>query len=301
MRFLIFNFFVVNLLFAFDFDLKPIKLDTNSYYVYGKEEYFSQENGGDIANSAFIITKNSVILIDTGSSFEYGFQLKNAISKITKNKIKYIINTHHHPDHFLGNNAFSNSEIYATKFTSEEINAHGDLYVSNMANLLKDVAYNTRVKKPTQLLRQKQLLLDNYSLEIIYLNGHTKDDIAIYDKKNKILYASDLVFNKRALATPHANISNWIKSLEKLKEFDFKILVPGHGKAVYSKAIIDENIAYLEFLDSRLKEGVKKGLDTYEVLNLEVPLKFRNYSMFKEEFERSIINLYPKYEKANNL
>lgn len=120
MRFLI--LFCYTFLFSseFDFKLKPIKLNENSYYFYGKEEYFSIKNGGDIANSSFIITKNSVILIDTGSSALYGEQIKNAISKITSKPIKYIINTHHHPDHFLGNSAFTNSDIYSSKFTKEE-------------------------------------------------------------------------------------------------------------------------------------------------------------------------------------
>ena len=55
----------------FDYKLEAIKLSENSYYFYGKEEYFSKENGGDIANASFIITANSVILIDTGSSKSY--------------------------------------------------------------------------------------------------------------------------------------------------------------------------------------------------------------------------------------
>ena len=66
----------------FDYKLKPIKLAENSYYFYGKEEYFSKENGGDIANSSFIITEKSVILIDTGSSQQYGKQVKEEIRKI---------------------------------------------------------------------------------------------------------------------------------------------------------------------------------------------------------------------------
>lgn len=286
-----------NIIFAFDYNLKPIKLKENSYYLYGKEEYFSQENGGDISNSAFIITKNSVIIIDTGSTYNYAVQLKNIISKITKNKTYYIINTHHHPDHFLGNYAFENSDIFATKYTLEEIKNNGELYVSNMANLLKEVAYDTKVKAPNKILEKNKLVLDDYELELIFLKGHTQDDLVIFDKQTKILYAADLIFNKRTLATPHANIKEWISALEKLKEIDFNILVPGHGKISYSKKVIDENIDYLNFLEKRLNDSISEGLDTFEILNLTTPQKFKNNPMFKEEYERSIINLYPKYEK----
>ena len=281
---------------SFDFKIKPIKLTENSYYIYGKEEYFSKQNGGDIANSAFIITKNSVILIDTGSSVEYGQQLKKAMKKITNKPIKYIINTHHHPDHFLGNYAFKDAKIYATKHTKDDIKNNGELYVSNMVNLIGKIAYTTKIKTPNTLLEKKELVLDGYKLKVLYLNGHTKSDIVIYDEKTKILYASDLVFNNRALATPHANLHDWIKTLEKLKTIDFKILVAGHGKASYNKKVLDENIFYLNYLDTTLKNAVKQGLDTFEILEQEHPKEVQNYSMFKEEFERSIVNLYPKYE-----
>ena len=160
MKIVFFLFSFLTFLFSFDYKLKPIKLNNNSYYFYGKEEYFSKENGGNISNCAFIITKNSVILIDTGSSYEYGLQVKKQIAKITKKPIKYIINTHHHPDHFLGNNAFSKSDIFATNFTKEEIEQNGDLYIINLNNLVQSAMQNTKVKAPNIELRSHELDFD---------------------------------------------------------------------------------------------------------------------------------------------
>lgn len=283
--------------FAFEFDLKPIKVSENSYYFEGKKEYFSPANGGDISNSAFIITKDSVILIDTGSTVEYAKQLKEKIKTITNKPIKYVINTHHHPDHFLGNYVFKDEDIYGTTYTLNEIKSHGELYVSNMANLIEDTAYTTKSLSPNKVLKEGTLKLNNYELEVYLYDGHTKSDVVIFDKNTKTLYTSDLIFNQRALATPHADLQKWIKTLEKLKKFDFKTLVPGHGAVAYSKNVIDENINYLTFLDNRLKNSVEEGLDTFEILSLDVPNEFKNYSLFTQEYERSIINLYPSYEK----
>ena len=281
---------------SFDFNLKPINIAKNSYYFYGKEQYFSEKNAGDIANAAFIITKNSVILIDTGTTVAYANAVKEQIAKKTKNPIRYVINTHHHPDHFLGNKAFEKSTIFATEYTKNDIKNHGEKYVSNMIALIGKPAYSTRALTPNKILDSKKLILDDYSLDILYFDGHTKSDIAILDKNTKTLYTSDLIFNQRALATPHANLKKWISTLEKLKDLDFDVLVPGHGKVAYSKNVINENIRYLKFLDERLILGIEEGLDTFEILEQEVPEDIKNYSMFEEEFERSIINLYPKYE-----
>ena len=295
--FLIISFIYLNLFSSdFEFHLKPEKIAKNSYYFYGKEEYFSEKNGGNISNTAFIITKNSVILIDTGTTVAYANQLKKQIAKISKNPIEYIINTHHHPDHFLGNKAFEKSTIFATEYTSNDIKNNGEKYVSNMIGLIGETAYSTHALSPNKLLSSKKLILDDYELEVLYFNGHTKSDIAILDKNTKTLYASDLIFNQRALSTPHANLKKWIKSLEEIKKLDFDVLVPGHGKVVFSKKVIDENIRYLKYLDEKLISAVENGLTTFEILSQEVPEDIKNYSMFKEEFERSIINLYPKYE-----
>ena len=293
--FLIIAFISLNL-FSFDFNLKAEKIAKNSYYFYGKEEYFSKENAGDIANTAFIVTKSSVVLIDTGTTVNYANAVKKEISKITNKPIKYVINTHHHPDHFLGNKAFEKSTIYATEYTMNDIKENGEKYVSNMVGLIGEAAYSTRAYPPNKLLDSKKLILDDYKLEILYFEGHTKSDIAILDKNTKTLYASDLVFNQRALSTPHANLKKWIKSLEEIKKLDFDVLIPGHGKVVFSKKVIDENIRYLKYLDEKLISAVENGLTTFEILSQEVPEDIKNYSMFKEEFERSIINLYPKYE-----
>lgn len=299
MKSLIFFFCLISYGFSNDFDykLKPIKLAENSYYFYGKEEYFSKENGGDIANSSFIITKNSVILIDTGSSKLYGEQVKKQIEKITNKPIKYILNTHHHPDHFLGNSAFSNSDIYASEFTKNEIETNGDLYIVNLVNIIHEAMNKTKVKAPNQILTTKDLNFDGYKLKVLYFDGHTQSDIAIYDENTKILYASDLVFYKRTLATPHANLDKWIKSLKELEKINYSILVPGHGISSTTKDPVKENIAYLEFLQNTLKNSAKEGLDIYEILNKPIPKEFESFTMFKEEFERSVINLYPSYEK----
>lgn len=296
MKYLIFILLVFSSLKAFDYKLKPIKLNENSYYFYGKEEYFSPLNGGDISNVSFIITQNCVILIDTGSSYEYGLQIKKEIEKITSKPIKYIINTHHHPDHFLGNSAFQ-SDIFATDYTKNEITQNGDLYIVNLVNIVQSAMKDTKVKAPNKNLNSKILDLDGYKLEILYLDGHTKSDVAIFDSQTKILYSADLVFHKRTPATAHANIKKWIKSLEELEKIDYKFLVSGHGIATTSKEPIKENISYLRFLDETLKQSAKDGLDIFEILGKPIPKEFESFTMFKEEFERSVINLYPSYEK----
>ena len=90
----------------FDYGLSPRQVAEDTWVVVGRNEDFSFENGGNIVNSAFIVTSEGVVVIDSGPSRRFGEQLRAAIARITDQPILRVLNTHHHPDHFLGNQAF---------------------------------------------------------------------------------------------------------------------------------------------------------------------------------------------------
>lgn len=298
-----FIIFFSTILFAQDYDykLKPIKVSKNTYVFIGKTEFFNVRNGGNISNTIFIDTKDGGIVIDTGSSKRYAQQMIEEIKKITNKPIKIVINTHHHPDHFLGNSEFKESTIISTEYTKNDIQNNGDGYISNLINLTYKWMNDTQIKVPNKVLnplKDKYIKLGKHKLKVIYLEGHTNSDIALYDEYTKTLFASDLIFYNRIAATPHANIKKWIRSLEKLRPVDYRVLVPGHGPISKDKEPFDQMKRYLKYLDETLKESAQKGLTVFEILQLKKPKEFYNMDMIEDEFERSVINLYPKYENS---
>src|SRR5919112_4704879 len=86
----------------------PVKEVAPGVFVYEAPIAIADEgNLGAIANLGFIIGRDGVAVVDTGGSLAAGRRLLKAIRQRTNQPIRYVINTHMHPDHVLGNAAFS--------------------------------------------------------------------------------------------------------------------------------------------------------------------------------------------------
>ncbi|WP_415881359.1 quinoprotein relay system zinc metallohydrolase 1 [Neptuniibacter sp. QD34_54] len=280
------------------YDLKPQKIADNTWLLKGKLEDFSKSNGGNIVNTGFIVTEDGVVVIDTGPSLRYGKALKAAIESVTNKPIKVVFNTHHHPDHFLGNQAFADAEILSLPGTQQGIELHGNAFAENMYRLVGDWMRSTEAIPPSKILDVQLMELGSHRLHLLPFTGHTGSDLVVMDEKTGVVFASDMVFYQRALTTPHTpGIHQWKKEILKLKDLDYKVMVPGHGPVVTDARALDQMLAYLDWLDRVLVRAAQDGLSMTEVIKLPIPKDFDGIALSKREFARTVAHLYPKYEE----
>lgn len=286
----------------FDYGLAARKVAEGVYAFVGRTEDFTMTNGGNIVNSGFIVAPGGVIVIDTGSSLRYGQQMRQAIGTIVGNKpVVLTINTHHHPDHFLGNQAFADGPIAALAETRQGIATEGNVFAENLFRLTGDWMKGTEVASPTQTLTPGVAEVAGRRLRLIRLSGHTDADLAVYDETSGVLFSGDLVFNGRAPTTPHADIATWLAALEKLeaitREPGFSAMVPGHGEIARDAAPIRQTRAWLVWLQRRMSESARDGLDMNEVLARPLPQEFADLPVAASEYRRSVGHLFPAAEQ----
>ncbi|MDX2424881.1 MAG: quinoprotein relay system zinc metallohydrolase 1 [Cycloclasticus sp.] len=280
----------------FDYQLKPIKVAQDTYVLEGKTEDFSFENGGNIVNTGFIVTPEGVVVIDTGPSLRYGQQMKKAIESITDKPINRVYLTHHHPDHFLGNQAFKGTPIYALDTTLTSIKNEGAGFADNLYIMVGDWMRGTEATKDGEVVKPGRITIGDHQLDILSYSGHTSSDMVILDQTTGVIFAGDIVFNKRTLTTPHADIKKWLSTITELNKLSFKVLVPGHGPISLDKKVFSEMTAYLAWLENTIKGAVNNGLTMNEAMQLPIPKRFSSNAQLQQEYSRSVVHLYPFYE-----
>jgi quinoprotein relay system zinc metallohydrolase 1 len=281
-----------------DYALRPEQVAPDTYVFVGRTEDFSFRNGGNIVNTGFIVTRAGVVVIDTGPSKRYGEQMRTAIAAVTPQPVIRVFNTHQHPDHFLGNQAFSDVGISALASTAQAIGAEGNALTANMYRLAGDWMKETEPLKPQQVVTASDARVGGHTLTLLSLAGHTGGDLALLDRDTGVLFAGDLVFYNRAATTPHADLGVWLASLDVLEKLPFRILVPGHGPVVSDSRAIRQTRDYLTWLREALRGAAEQGLDMNEAIVLAIPERFRTIALVDQEYRRSVTHLYPGLEQA---
>lgn len=284
---------------ALDYNLKPQKIAPDTYLLQGKMQDFSRKNGGNIVNTAFIVTSEGVVVFDSGPSRRYGEAMRAAIAQVTDKPVLHLFNSHQHPDHFLGNQAFANASIWALPKTGEQIAQNGNVYAENMYRMVGDWMRATEVFLPTRPLETDAMNVGDHRFRFFRYSGHTGADLVMLDETTGVLFAADMVFYQRMLTTPHTpGIGTWIKELRQLADTPFKLMVPGHGPVVKDNRAVEQMIGYLKWLDETLQQAAEQGRSMHEVMKTLLPAEFAGINLGREEFVRSVVHLYPDYEEA---
>lgn len=282
---------------ALTYDLRAEEVAPRSWAVFGATEYFDLRNGGNIANVCFVEVPDGVVVVDTGPSRRYGEALLELIAaKVPGKRVLRVYNTHHHPDHFLGNQVFEQSIVAAPQRVIDNIKAEGDAFANNMYRLVGDWMRGTAPAAPRMALSAPNEEVGGRTFSFLYLSGHTSADFVIRDDETGVVFAGDLAFLDRAPTTPHADLAAWRKSLAVLRATDRDLLLPGHGPKDGRGASLDQTLDWLDWLDGTLRDAVSRGLTMNEAMELPIPARFEALGVARGEYERSVVHLYQKLE-----
>lgn len=280
------------------YDLVPKRVADGVWMIEGTTEYFTFENGGNIVNVAFIETDTGAVIVDSGPSRRYAEELRKVVTETVPLGVAAVINTHHHPDHFFGNQVFADIPIHGLPETKALAGEHGDAYADAMYRLVGDWMRGTEPMPPSDVLASSDLTIGGRSLGVLAMGGHTEADLVILDHQTGTAIAGDLAFLDRAPTTPDADLPRWHASLDQLESLETSGIVPGHGPFDAEKRSITQTRAYLDWLDKAITGAIEDGLDMVETMQLDIPPDFAAMGAQPRELERSVSHLFNTYERA---
>jgi len=268
----------------------------------GRYEIFTPRNEGDTSNSGFIIGRDGVAVIDTGGSPRVGEALLAAIRARTKLPIKYVINTHMHPDHVFGDVAFAAEKpVYVGHHKLPRALANrAEHYLTVNKGLLGDKAFaGERIIAPTLLVDdQMELDLGDRTLVLeAQKTAHTDNDLTVFDKKTGTLFLGDILFAKHVPALD-GSIRGWLALLDKLQHrTDVARVVPGHGPAsMQFPAALAPEKRYLSKVANEVRAMIKQGRTMSEAMKTVGLSEKDAWLLFKEYHARNVSAAFAELE-----
>ncbi len=270
------------------------------YVHQGKPLYIDHHDGDDIANIGFIEGERCIAVIDTGGSVSIGARLRQTIRATSSLPICYVINTHIHYDHILGNLAFKQDspEFIGHENLKEEINQNRAFFLSAFkANLGAD---------PTDasIIGPDVLVSDSLELDlggrIITLSAHpvshSYTDLSVYDKKTETLWLSDLLFVD-AIPVLDGSLRGWLNIIESLKAQQAKQVIPGHGRVSTTwPQVMSAQEKYLKSLLNETRAEINKGAFMEDVIESVGSDEKNNWLLHEHYHKRNVTRAFTELE-----
>jgi quinoprotein relay system zinc metallohydrolase 2 len=185
-----------------------------------------------VANAGFVVGERCVAVVDTGGSVAEGRALAAAISRVTEVEVCFVINTHVHPDHMLGNAAFQRDgvEFIGHENLPRAMAMRGDIYRRRAAEFTGEEESTLSIVPPERMVSGTvQLDLGRRMLTLqAHAAAHTDGDLSVLDEQTGTLFAGDLVFLEH-VPVLDGSINGWLEELAALMREPFSHVVPGHG------------------------------------------------------------------------
>lgn len=279
-----------------------VKINERVYALLGPAELPDHNNRGYMVNSTVIIGDRGVILIDTGFSDEIGRHLKHIVAGISDKPVTYIINTHDHGDHVLGNSEFSDATIISSEKCKAIMEASGYEWIGLLENMTgvqfphsRPVTANIAYAEGTRT----SITLLGVNLTIWVPQGsHTDNDLMVYLPDDSILVAGDVVVNTMMPSFRDANVRNWLSTLQQIAETPVSVIVPGHGVLMTREEVATLHHAMSE-LYAAVEAGYNQGLTDSEIRQTLELGEWKKLKYFEQLMGANINRTYLEVEAEN--
>jgi cyclase len=204
---------------------QPSKLNT----IKLKDDLYVIHNDFVPGNTTVLITNDGVLLVDDKFDLDHA-GIMAELKKITDKPVKYVINTHHHPDHSGGNAKMQAMDVKVV--ASQE--AREQMVVANLPGL-PDIVIE----------HHAHIFLGGKNVALYHFGrSHTNGDMVVLFPADRVLATGDMYTKGDDLPelidySGGGSAVEWPGTLRSALQLDFDTVVPGHGPIATKQEMAD--------------------------------------------------------------
>jgi cyclase len=256
-------------------------------------------------NAAIIVNRDHVLVVDTHSKPSAAKALIRQIrDEITELPVRYVVDSHLHGDHAMGNEAYpevfgGNVEVISSVKTREWMEKLGlsrlkesidsvpgqvaalrskletskdeseravlRAHIDGLEEYKKEMA-PPRVSLPSMTF-ERRLVIHRGGREVHLLflgRAHTAGDVVAFIPSERVIATGDLMHG----LLPYMGDGfpdEWPATLTALEALDFDRVIPGHGSIQEGKSVLSQFRGYVEEITEKVTRGIERGQPVAEL------------------------------------
>jgi glyoxylase-like metal-dependent hydrolase (beta-lactamase superfamily II) len=256
-------------------------------------------------NAGFVVTAEGVVVIDALASPRQGEQLLATIRGITDQPVKWLVLTHHHPDHHFG--------AVVLRKAGARVSAHPDRRVlaaeggedALIADWVRVVGLDAMrgfefANVPDRPVTTADTLrLGGRTIVITHPGaGHSAGDLLVWLPKERVLFAGDVLVEDGVTMVVDGSSGDLLRVLDEVDSLHAAVVVPGHGVIPPRPGdLVRRTRDYVGGLQAEMRSAVEKAVPMRRALAVLPPADSTRPVSLNSRRRRNAARVYVEEER----
>jgi glyoxylase-like metal-dependent hydrolase (beta-lactamase superfamily II) len=257
-------------------------------------------------NAGFVVTDSGVVVIDALASPRQGEDLVRAVRSVTKQPVKWVVLTHHHPDHHFGTAVFRRLGARVIAHPDRRVLAlegGEDALIADWVRVvgldaMRGFEFADTPDRP--VVGTDTLRLAGRTLVISHPGAaHTAGDLIVWLPSERVLFAGDLLIEDGVTMVVDGSSGALLKALTALEQLNPRTVVPGHGAlARHPLQLIGATRVYIEELRKAMRSAIERGVPMGRAMSSLPPADETRPVSLNSRRRRNAVRVYVEEERA---